>query len=244
MSKTNNFGDVFPPRNLGQGDPWGRHQEVRVIGLERSIEGVSQEFRNEQRVLSSRAELQADQMKALARQQDILDEQQQALAFQQGVLQSQQEALEAQHELLQDQQTQLTEVVNSIPVTLTVSRTSNGYTLPSGTRNIISAPVMIPEGKTRASVFAFGQAFFNSGSVAQANIAAWRVVIDGDQGPFGFNIPLNMDGKSVSVSHAHDLSVSSGGIGLLNIRLQAVVGSAHPTFPENSANLFASVSFT
>lgn len=250
MSKTNNFGDVFPPRNLGQGDPWGRHQEIRVIGLERSIEGVSQEFRNEQRVLSARAELQADQMKKLARQQDLLDEQQRELAFQQGLLQSQQEALENQHELLQfqqsqlqSQQDQLEDVVNAIPIVVSQADSANGFALPSGTRNVISMTVPVPDGKTKASVFAFGQAFFFSDNVAQANIANWRVQISGNNGPFGHNVPLNMDGKSVSVSHARDVSLGSL-VTSVTIRLQAIVGQAHPTYPENNANLFATIAFS
>lgn len=249
MSKLNNFSDVFPPRNLGPGDPWARHSEDRILGLEREVRILAQVRDNDISVMSARAELTADQIAILSGQQKVMPLQQDELSSHQGLLEAQQDILsqqqsllEAQQDTLSDLQTQLDVLVNSTPVTSTVSGDISGFSIPEDTRNQITLTVPVPAGKTRASVFAIGQAFFLSGEVPPYDIASWRVQIQGDNGNYGFNVPVNMDGESVSFSHSRDFDV--GGLSSFTVIAQSVTGTTHPTEPENRADLRATVTFS
>lgn len=235
MSNLDNFQDVFLRRNLGSGEPWGRQIEQRIVGAERSIERLAQRMGNEGRVSGARAELQADQIVRLGEQQEILEEQQLLLGEQQGILSAQQSVLESQQQALQN-------LVNAIPVTETSSGRSTGFPIPSGNRNQITLTFPVPEGKTRASVFAIGEAYFFSSGVSNAGKAGWRAVIQGNPGDAGVIIPLNMDGNSVTFSHSREFSVAS--LSSITILARTSAEETHPTVSENRANLNATVTFS
>lgn len=236
MPDLNNFGDVFPPRNLGGATPWGRHVETRIVGVEQEVIGSAQRVQNENRVTSARADLLAGQMGTLSEQQKELEQQQDALLVQQGALEAQQQALELQQESLQV-------VINSIPITEAYSGDAVNFSVPLGTRSQISISVPVPEGKTKASILAMGQAMWVANGTSQAGVASWRTSIGGFAGSFGNVVPLNMDGKSTSFSQTVSLSV--GLISSFTIEAQSDAQENNGSAPGfNRAELHAIVTFS
>jgi len=242
MSKLRNEGDKFPPRNLGGSEGWGRHVEVRVRGVEDSLDVLSKFLRNDNKSLTARAESLADQIKRVVAQQKLLEEQQ-------TVMREQQEILEVQQRTLQSQQTQLTSVVAALPVTSARSGSESNFVIQNGATNFGAQQITVPDGKTKCSVFATGQCIFYAGNVAQSDIAAWRMRFartnpsQSSLGTFGPVIPLNMDIKTSTFSHSADFSDLSPG-SQITINAQSVAGQIHPSpYTENSVSYHVIITF-
>lgn len=67
-----NAGDVWPRRDLGAAEDWGRKIENRVEGAERAILQLNQTLNNLSRGVSSRDSVVAGQMAVIASQQETI----------------------------------------------------------------------------------------------------------------------------------------------------------------------------
>lgn len=103
--------------------------------------------------------------------------------------------LSGQISTLTSQQTQLTAVVNALPVSIVQTASVNGFAVPNGTSNRVSTTFTVPAGKTRCSIMASYQGFYMSDfSVPNSDRAGFRVVTNtGYVGSPGVMSPDNMD---------------------------------------------------
>lgn len=249
MYKLGNVGDTFPPRNLGDGERWGRHVEVRVKGIEGSLNSLGETLGNGNKTLTARAESIGDQIGRIVTQQEVLELQQDVISGQQEVLELQQRRLQAQQETLEHQQTQLASVVNAIPVTTARTGSDANFVIGNGTTNYGTQQINVPEGKTKCSIFATGQSIYYAGAVPQASIASWRIRFtrtDPTQtavGEFGPVVSMNMDVKTSTFSHSADFTNLAPGSQII-VEAQSIAGQAHPSpYAENSVSFHAMITF-
>lgn len=252
MNKLDNFGDVFPPRDLGAAENWGRAHDERVQQLERAVQNLRLRVSNEGRALGGRAESQSDQLKILSRQQEILEEQQLLLGHQQVDLEvqqvtllNQQETLERQQYVLEQQQDELSQVVSSLPITGAYSSSISNFSIPSGDSNRTTISIPVPSGKTTCNIFAVGQAFYfaENPPIPESDVALWRIRIQTTDGPWGTVIPLNMDGKSTTFMFSRSISLSSAD-SFVPVYARTGAGRAHPASPQHSASLYVTATFS
>lgn len=256
MYKLGNMGDTFPPRNLGEGERWGRHVEVRVNGIERSLNSLGETLGNGNKTLTARAESIGDQIgrivsqqEELELQQDVISGQQEVLEVQQRSLQAQQDTLESQQEALEQQQIQLTSVVNAIPVTTARTGSDANFVIGNGTTNYGVQHINVPDGKTKCSIFATGQCIYYTGDIPQVNMATWRIRFtrtDPTQtsvGAYGPVVPMNMDVKTSTFSHSADFTNLTPGSQIF-VEAQSVSGQVHPApYEVNSVSFHAMITF-
>lgn len=239
-----NAGDVWPRRNLGIAENWGRKVEDRVVGAERAILLLDQTMGNISRAQSGRDSTIASQLDVLSTQQEMLAALVENLSLQQSQLTGVVADLATQQQTLSSQQTQLTNLVKALPVTSSHSGSLNGYSIPAGNSNRYTITVNVPSGKTQCSVFAVGQAFFFAPNppISNADLAGWRVRIQGSDGPWGNIQELNMDGKSTTFMYSRTFSVSS--LSAIGIAARTGAGVLHAADAANTSSLFATVTFS
>ena len=102
--------------------------------------------------------------------------------------------LSGQISTLADQQTQLTAVVDALPVSIVQTANVSGFAAPNGFANQVSTTFTIPAGKTRCSIMASYQGFYLAAGSVSASRAAFRLVTNtGYAGSWGVMSPDNMD---------------------------------------------------
>lgn len=171
--------EVFPRRNLGAAEDWGRRVENRIEGAERRLALLQQTVENLGRTSAAQLSRNASQIEDTQR-----------------LIQG-----------LQIQQDALHDVVASLAESDSQSARITGFSIPNGISNRMTLTFPVPGDKVRCTVFAVGQAMYYA-PVPNASVAAWRVRIGTVDGPFGSVVPLNMDVKSTTFMFARTFTVT------------------------------------
>lgn len=214
-------GDVFPPSNLGRGDPWAYHVQDRIVGLEHDISRVSGDTAGAGRASKAQLSNIASQIR------DIREVQ----------------------ETILSQQAEIVAVQNALPVMQANSDTNSPISADSTSFvTKASTSITIPEGKTRGTLSMLGTVSLLdtvSGGITPAPYA--RFWIDGYGAyPISGGVPGSKDpGASavnnvVSLSFARQFNSLTPG-GTLTVNLQVAVFHA-TAYATASASNFATLS--
>lgn len=261
MTKIGNFGDIFPPRELGEANPWGRHIESRIEGVEKEIVQYTQNTSSSGRIQEARAQVLSNQIVRLNSQQGelefqqgVLSAQQQALSNHQALLNSQQAELAAQQsdlanqqQSLTNQQTLLTQLVNSMPRNSGGQARNTNWSINTAPTNgawttVSSVTVTVPAGNlNRVAVTAWGNASATSSNVYESAMQA-RIVIAGT-GSSAFEGTIETLAatvrSTVNASYFREFAVSG------NVQVTLQVRGRYNSFPAtNVSNLTVSAGFT
>lgn len=213
-----------PRRNLPpDSEQWGRFIESQINDLDRQQTQLAQANTNSLAAVNSTLVQLSGQVAQINNVVSMIAQQQQELSAQQG---------------------QLDLVVNSIPVTSSLSSSVEGFTTINGTKTETSVTFPVPPGKTRCSVFASFQGFFGSDfSVPQSSLAGFNLTVTGGYvGPWAVMAPDNMDTYWV---------IGNGGVQLNNVSGSVTVGVRSMAGPQvappsdtNALDLFATATFS
>lgn len=201
--------------------PWIREVESSVGSLENIVTDIQESDRSQGVMLGAITST----IEELRSQQTILSEQQAELAQAQLTIENTQTRLS-------EQVTRIDDLVTALPTTRTYSSRVTNIPLPSGTRTAITITIPWVEGKTRCEVSAIATATYWS-QANQANLPAWRIVIQGTNGPVGIDGFFKMDTYNSTAMHSKSVTAQ----GQFTVLLQTVAGAGNITDPDSEAQL-------
>lgn len=213
-----------PRRNLPpDSEQWGRFVEGQINDLSREQTQLAQANSNSLAAVNAALVQLSGQVAQIDGVVSMIAQQQQTLASQQG---------------------QLNSVVNSIPVTSSLSSSVEGFTTINGTKTETSVTFPVPPNKTRCSVFASFQGFFGSdSSVPRYSLAGFNLTVTGGYvGPWAVMVPDNMDTYWVVGNGGVQLNNVSGSV---TVAIRSVAGPiVAPPSDTNALDLFATATFS
>lgn len=235
------FGHVFPARNLGAGEDWGRSAEERIQDLEGELLKLTQVQSNDGRSLNARTDAISSQLLMLSAQQEALQVAQEELEIQQRELSVQQSQLDAQQE-------SLLMLVSSLPRNDGFQERSTGWsidTAPVGGSwtTVATGSVSVPNNMTRVAVTAWGNASATSSNVYESAMQA-RIVVSGTGSPEVEGMMETLAStvrSSVHVAFFREFSVVGASSVTVNLQVRGRYDDFSAT---NVANLTVGAGFT
>ena len=255
-SNVRNFGKVFPARNLGSAEGWGRVAEDRIRDLENEVTQLRQSVLSSSRVNDSRSDAAAAQLRKLMDQQRVLDNSSGGF---EGVASALSQARTRLDELSSNiyniqgqvlsQFAMIETISQSVPKSFVETETVTGFPLTTTLSTVVSISVPVPEGMTFATVLLFVNSECKLDSTAPSpGFEPTRTVLE-VQGVRGSETPGGMtpiSGGVLSLGYSAFSETIPDLTGVTALSVSALMsGQYYDEFQaENTVSLTASVIFS